>query len=213
MVSYILQEYSNLSPDHPLIRTTPAVSSSVGSVWYCIYLWCCYDKDDRANRFRRRAPSINTGTCSELNSPTYEQLSLQQNTVLYPPYHAWSTRAGGGSVSRAGGGGLRCVHMPSPRVRVCSQHHEATALAVHCSPAEPSNHDYRGLLFSLQPFTENNSPKCLSRGFEVSYTRDEDFPEPPASGNPMFLLFLLWKAILIMSFPIFLPARRDFYFS
>jgi hypothetical protein len=31
---------------------------------------------------------------------------------------------------------------------------------------------------------ENNSPTCLSRGFEVSYTRDEDFPEPPASGNP-----------------------------
>jgi hypothetical protein len=23
--------------------------------------------------------------------------------------------------------------------------------------------------------TENNSPACLSRGFEVSYTRDEDF--------------------------------------
>jgi hypothetical protein len=32
--------------------------------------------------------------------------------------------------------------------------------------------------------SENNSPTCLSRGFEVSYTRDEDFPEPPASGNP-----------------------------
>jgi hypothetical protein len=33
-------------------------------------------------------------------------------------------------------------------------------------------------------FTRNNSPTCLSRGFEVSYTRDEDFPEPPASRNP-----------------------------
>jgi hypothetical protein len=32
--------------------------------------------------------------------------------------------------------------------------------------------------------SENNSPACLSRGFEVSYTMDEDFPEPPASGNP-----------------------------
>jgi hypothetical protein len=31
---------------------------------------------------------------------------------------------------------------------------------------------------------ENNSPTCLSRGLEVSYKRDEDFPEPPASGNP-----------------------------
>jgi hypothetical protein len=25
---------------------------------------------------------------------------------------------------------------------------------------------------------ENNSPACLSRGFEVSYTRDEDFHSP-----------------------------------